>query len=476
MSEPFDEQSEASAGGVLAPHRRALTIGMVSTVTLVAFESLAVITILPDIEDDLVGLSWYGWVTSAFFLGTLIGIVVAGDQADRRGLGRPYVTGLSCFALGLVLAGLAPSMPVLVGARFVQGLGAGVVPAIGYIAIGRVYPEALRPRMFAVLSTAWVVPGIAGPALAERVSNGPGWRWVFLGLIPLVLVAGTFVIPAMLAVRRTDDETLDAPPPGRLLDAVFVASGAAMVVGAFTSSTWLVPLLLAGGVAVGLRPLMRLTPPGTFRAAPGLPTVILSRGLLTFGFFGADTFVPHALTDARGASTASGSIAVSASVLGWTSGSWLQERKVATVGERALIRAGYLLLAAAGAGVAVTSATGSLPVWLIHVSWTVGGLGIGVAYSVHSQLVLSRARPGELGTNTSALQLCDNLGVALGAGVTGAAVTLADGRSWSPGTGVALALLIPVVVALSGVVLSARLPSRRQTMVVKGTVPSHGNP
>jgi len=471
---PIDEQRAASGDGVLAPHRKALTIGMVSTVTLVAFESLAVITILPDIEDDLVGLSWYGWVTSAFFLGTLIGIVVAGDQADRRGLGRPYVTGLSLFALGLVLGGLAMSMPVLVAARFVQGLGAGVVPAIGYIAIGRVYPEALRPRMFAVLSTAWVVPGIAGPALAERVSNGPGWRWVFLGLIPLVLIAGTIVIPAMLAVR-SDDETLDAPPRGRLVDAVLVAGGAAMVVGAFTSSVLLVPLLLAGGIAVGFRPLLRLTPSGTFRAASGLPAVILSRGLLTFGFFGADTFVPHALTDARGASTASGSIAVSASVLGWTSGSWLQERKVATLGERTLIRAGYVLLAAGGAGVAVTAATVTLPVWLIHVSWTVGGLGIGIAYSVHSQLVLSRSRTAELGASTSALQLCDNLGVALGAGVTGAVVTFADGRSWDPGNGVALALLIPVSVAVGGVALSTRLPSRRQAPVSRGTVPSHGN-
>ena len=65
-------------------------------------------------------------------------------------------------------------MPVLVAGRFVQGFGAGVVPAIGYVAIGRAFTEAERPRMFAVLSTAWVVPGLVGPVLAERVSDASG--------------------------------------------------------------------------------------------------------------------------------------------------------------------------------------------------------------------------------------------------------------------------------------------------------------
>ena len=59
-------------------------------VTLVTFESLAVITILPDISDDLGGIAWYGWVSTAFFLGTMVGIVFAGEQADRHGAGRPY--------------------------------------------------------------------------------------------------------------------------------------------------------------------------------------------------------------------------------------------------------------------------------------------------------------------------------------------------------------------------------------------------
>ena len=275
---------------------RALKVGLVAVVTLVAFESLAVITILPEIEADLGGIAWYGWVTTAFFLGTMIGIVFAGDQADRRGAGPPYVLGLILFAVGLVIGGLAPAMPMLVTGRFVQGFGAGVVPAIGYVAIGRAFTEAERPRMFAVISTAWVVPGLVGPVLAERVSDAVGWRWVFLALLPLVAVAGSFVVPAMMRLGPLEGV---APPGGpfrrrRMVEAVRVAAGAALIVASFTASRWLLVPGVVGGVLIGFGPLSRLTPPGTLRARPGLPSVVLSRGLLTFAFFGTDTFVPYA--------------------------------------------------------------------------------------------------------------------------------------------------------------------------------------
>src|SRR5690606_7927497 len=89
VTTPAAPASGQPSVGVFSPEHRALTIGLVSIVTLVAFESLAVVTILPEVEADLGGLAWYGWVTTAFFLGTMIGIVFAGGQADRHGLARP---------------------------------------------------------------------------------------------------------------------------------------------------------------------------------------------------------------------------------------------------------------------------------------------------------------------------------------------------------------------------------------------------
>ena len=77
---------------------------------------------------------------------------------------------------------------------------------MAYAAIGRSLPDPLRARMMAVLSTAWVAPGLAGPAVSAEVARLFGWRWVFLGLLPVVAVAGAHrrarPDPARAARRR----------------------------------------------------------------------------------------------------------------------------------------------------------------------------------------------------------------------------------------------------------------------------------
>ena len=199
-----------SGEGVWAPARRRLTAGLVLTVTLVAFESLAVATIMPVVADDLGGLGLYGWVFSGFFLGSLLGIVVAGDAADRRGTRGPYGVGLVLFTLGLIVGGSAPSMGVLVVGRVLQGLGAGVIPAVAYTSVGRAYPAEVRPRVFAVMSTAWLVPGLLGPAAASGIERWTSWRVVFLALLPFVAGAAAMALPAL----SSSDAAADGKPNG----------------------------------------------------------------------------------------------------------------------------------------------------------------------------------------------------------------------------------------------------------------------
>src|SRR5439155_581518 len=275
--------------GLLDPRWRGLTIGLVLNVTFVAFEALAVATIMPLVAEDLSGLALYGWVFSAFLLADLAGIVLAGELADRHGPAVPFGFGLVLFAIGLLLGGLAPSMPVLVAARAIQGFGAGAIPAVAYVVIGRTYPDSLRPRMFAILSTAWVVPGIAGPALAAFVADHVGWRPVFLGLLPLVLVAGSLALRALRSVPGNPERVARRV----LLDAVRVASGTGLALaGLQARDLFLSPALVAIGLALGIPALRKLLPPGTFRASGALPAAVLSRGLLTFAFFAPDIFVP----------------------------------------------------------------------------------------------------------------------------------------------------------------------------------------
>ena len=129
-----------------APGRRRLTAALVLTITLVAFESLAVATVMPVVSDELGGLGLYGWVFSGFFLGSLLGTVLAGSAADRRGTRLPFAGGLSLFAVGLVVGGTAPTMAVLVAGRVLQGVGAGVIPAVAYATVARSYPISAPPN------------------------------------------------------------------------------------------------------------------------------------------------------------------------------------------------------------------------------------------------------------------------------------------------------------------------------------------
>ena len=89
MAHVADPAVEHPVGGLWAPERRPLTTGLVLTTTLIAAEALAVITIMPQVERDLGDLGLYGWVFSAFMLGSLVGTVAAGREADRAGPARP---------------------------------------------------------------------------------------------------------------------------------------------------------------------------------------------------------------------------------------------------------------------------------------------------------------------------------------------------------------------------------------------------
>lgn len=206
------------------PYRTA-TIGILLVVTLVAFEGMSVGVIMPTVSTDLNALELYGVSFSAFLIASLFANVVAGLWADRRGYALPFLAGLGLFVLGMGLAGAAQNAELFLVARAVQGLGAGPTLVALYVMISRVYPVDVRPRIFAVLSAAWVVPAMVGPAVAGFVTHTWGWRWVFYGIIPLVVPALIMLVPS-LKRRATDEEA--TPSQGRRSRplAMTVAAGA----------------------------------------------------------------------------------------------------------------------------------------------------------------------------------------------------------------------------------------------------------
>jgi MFS family permease len=419
---------------------------------------------MPDVARELGAVSsgLYGWAFTAFFLGSLIGIVVVGGAVDRRGLAVPFLIGLGLFAAGLLVCGLAPSMPVLVAGRFLQGLGAGAIPPTAYVAIARSLPEALRPRMFAMLSTAWVLPGVAGPAIAGVVGDALGWRVVFLGLLPLIALSGAVTLPAVRAVaaapaaEQAEAEAV-ASLRRRVPLAIVVAAGAGLLTAAMTSGE---PLLLATigplGLLLGLPALRRLTPPGTLSAARGMPAAILLRGMATFAFFAVDAYVSLLLVEWRGLTLAEAGISLTAATVSWTAGSWIQAQGSSRWSPDRFVRAGLLVVAA---GIALFSIVvlPDVPVWLAVPTFAVAGLGMGLAYAPLSLIVLRDAPPRQQGFASSALSLGDVLGTALGTGVTGAIVAAGMRATGGPAAGLAIGFGVAFAVALLGTALAGRL-------------------
>jgi MFS family permease len=456
---------EGGVGGLMAPQRRALTVGLVLTITFVASEALAVVTVMPVVARDLGGLRLYGWVFSGFMLGSVIGIVAAGREADRRGPAVPFVAGVVLFGAGLALAGLAPSMGVLVAGRVLQGVGAGAVPSVAYATIGRSLPETLRARMMAVLSTAWVAPGLIGPAVSAEVARLFGWRWVFLGLLPIVAVAGTIAVPALI---RLGPPASAGAEEHRMIDGFRTAAGATMILAGLTlaAGSGVGPgrlgaifggvVLIAAGAAVGLPALRRLVPPGTLTARAGLPATILSRGLLTFTFFGADAYVTLTVTAVRHRTPVVAGIAVTGATVAWTAGAWIQARLSGTWEGRRLVRSGLVVVLAGIAGMVLVLLPG-VPVAEGLAAWTVAGLGMGLAYAPISLMMLQKAPPGQEGRASASLNLADVLGTAIGIGVGGAAVAATAGRDLR--LGIIAAFCAAAAVGLVALAVTRRLPS-----------------
>jgi MFS family permease len=448
----MSEQPAARVG-----ERRGLAVGLLLTITMIAFENLGVATAMPVVADDLGDLSLYGWAFTAPLLASLIGIAVAGRHVDRLGPGRPFALGIALFAVGLSVAGAAPTMEVLVAGRFVQGLGTGVIPPVAYAAIGRAFAERARARMFALLSTAWVLPGLIGPAISGTIAEEVGWRWVFLAILPLVPLNAALALPALLRLGPPPATTGPEAAPTPILQAVRLAAGVGLVVGGLGWPSPFALLLIAAGLVVAVPPLRHLLPSGTFRAAPGLPAAIASRGLQTFAFFGAQAYLPLALDEVRGQRAAVAGLVLTAATLAWTAGSWIQERRGHAIGRGRLVARGFVLLVA-GSALSALVLLDAMPIPLAGFGWGVAGFGMGMSYSGLSLIVLAAAPPGREGGATSAMQLSDVLGMAVGTGLGGAAVAVAERGGGDVRPGVAVAFGLALVAGTLAVVASRRLP------------------
>lgn len=434
-----------------------ITLTLVAFVSMVAFETMSVTVVMTPVAQLLGAPELYGLAFSLMFTAQMLGTVVAGPWIRRRGPVTSLFVGQALFGAGCLLAGLAGSFGLLLLGRLLAGLGAGLAVVAEYVLIGAVFPAHLRPKVFSWTSAAWVLPSILGPLVAGWLMQALSWRAVFLLVVPAT--AATMLAFWVQRRRLPGRPTTTADAATRAADRRIVRDGLTLAVsaGAFQwgashmSPPTVSTVTLTGVGLIGLAvTLPRLVPPGTLRMRPGLPSVILTRFLMLAGFNGALSFIPTLLIAQRGLSVNAAGVILALTSIGWAAGSILQGRR------RYLGQASMLVTAGAGC-VAVGLFACAVGAWTNVWAWafilpvSVIGLGMGLVSASTSVLTLQLSRPSEHSAASSALQLSDVLGSAIGISVTGAiyaALVPADAPA-GPGVYVLMWLLCTALAVLA---------------------------
>ncbi|MFI6610635.1 MFS transporter [Streptomyces sp. NBC_01336] len=416
---------------LFSPTYAAATIGFAAVMFLTGFAALAVVPMLPVAARELDGVPLYPLVAGCFVAASLFGGVLGGDWADRAGAGRPLAAGVVLAVVTLVVSATSTTIWQLAVGRFLDGVAAGMIAVAINTAIAHAYPDRLRARALALMSTCWIIPSLAGPPLAGLVAEWWSWRAVFFGLAALT------VIPSLAVVLLLRSRSWQAPPeepePGRpesgrpqsgrpgsdpsaerasrptLMVAAAVSVGAAL--GQYAVSGWDVRHLLCGvaGLALLVVFVPRLLPPGTWRAARGLPAAVLLRGLTSGAYFTLEAFVPLLLTTARRVPPVQTGLAFTGAAIAWAGSSWLQGRLQGRVSRHRLVTAGALVMGAAVAVAAVGTLPG-LPALTAAGAMVLAAVGMGMAAPSLTLLSLTHSPPDRQGYAGSAMQTSQNLG------------------------------------------------------------------
>jgi EmrB/QacA subfamily drug resistance transporter len=401
---------------------------------LVALDSTIIATAVPSVVHDLGGFSQFPWLFSVYLLTQAVTVPLYGKFADSLGRKPVLFFGIAVFLLGSVLCGAAWSMPALIAARAVQGIGAGAVQPISMTMVGDLYTVEERARVQGYVASVWGISSVIGPTLGGLFSEYLSWRLIFFVNLPLGAVA-VWVLARHFSERVT-----------RTSHRVDYLGAAALTAG----FSLIILGLLEGGVAWpwSSAPTLVIFALGAAmlgafffierRASePVLPLWVFGRRILAGGnlsalvvgalVIGLSSYLPTYVEGVLGTGAVVAGFALAAMTVGWPLAAGLSGRIYLRIGFRdtALIGSVFVIV---GAVLAATQLGEHSPVWAAAVAAFVLGVGLGLSASptvVAVQSVVGWERRGVVtGTN----MFSRSLGSAIGAAVFGAIAnaTLAD--------------------------------------------------
>jgi EmrB/QacA subfamily drug resistance transporter len=396
-------------------------------VLLAALDATIVGTAMPTVIAAVGSPHLYPWVFSMYMLASTVVMPVFGSLSDRLGRRGPFVAALVVFCAGSLLAGVAPSMPVLVVGRAVQGVGAGGILALSLIIFGDLFAGPRRGQMQGLITGVWGVASIAGPLLGGLIVDSWSWRWVFLLNLPL----GALVVALVFASLAETGRRWEGRPLDLAGTATFLAGVTALMVAVLEPASPRGPgpgrLGALAVAAVGLggfvwaerRSTDPLLPLALFREAPfaaGSAAAFFSGAAM----FGALVHVPLLVQWGRGTDATTAGLALMTMSTGWSFGGLVAGQGLNRMGFRALAVAGALLMALGYAALALRPDVD----WgaLLVVGGAVG-IGMGLLSVTLVVAVQSVIEPARRGVATSGLLFFRNVGATLGVALMGATLT-----------------------------------------------------
>ena len=323
-----------------------VTIGIMFGLFMASMELTVVATAMPTIVGQLGGMAIYSWVFTAYMLASTTTVPLYGKLADLYGRRPVYMAAMALFLLGSLFSGWAQTMPQLVAARAMQGIGSGGLLPLAFTMIGDMFTAEERAKMQGLFSGVWGISSVVGPLLGGFLVDQLSWRWVFLvNLIPGV-IAAAFVWWGWQDEPHSASESkvsIDYAGAGLLTVSVVVLLLGLFDLGGPTG--WLL-LALAGLLFVTLawverRAVDPILPLALFKDR--LFAVACSHALLSgWALFGSIAFVPLFVQLVLGTSATAAGATLTPMILGWVTAS--------IIGGRLVLRLPYWLLANLGSG------------------------------------------------------------------------------------------------------------------------------
>ncbi|BCG92940.1 MFS transporter [Mesorhizobium sp. 131-2-1] len=395
-------------------------------ILLHATNETMVATVMPAMVGELAGVQLVGWSLAIYELGAIVAGAAAGRLVSYVALRTNMMVAALLYATGALICATAPSMPIFLAGRLVEGLGGGALVSLAFVSVERLFPRNIWPQLFGIMSAIWGVAAFSGPMLGAIMAELLSWRWAF----GIFTVGGTAMALASFIVLDTPQATRPQVEKGRAPPFPYAALGCLAVSVVLIASAGVDVALLRSSLLLGLgllglvlffrvdarKPRSRLFPSRLFSwrtpVGSGMTMVAaFSVATVSFAIYG-----PLLLTTLHGIPILTTGYIIAAESIAWSILSILIAN-APLERERLIIVVGALMIATGLAGFAYTIPAGSIP--LILLCALLQGGGFGVCWPFLTRVIVASASGDEQTIASAAVPTMQRIGYAVGAALAG---------------------------------------------------------